>query len=363
MYLTFHNNRIAENICSQSGGGLYAAGYASSSYSKRTVVRFDFTHNEINGNTADYGGGAYITLARADYAEEGAGSAIQANDINGNVARDSYGGLYLDLDNCETSTLSIVNNVISGNGTKSSTGGIHINSDLANPQIDFINNTVTENALLGFRAIADGSGGVLDNFVLYFSNNTVYGNQMQSYPSDDVDFDNYSDGNMVVNSSSNSMGGLDVNDVTYNDNGENLTTDPLLGDDFHLLAGSPAIDSANAALAPPMDKEGNARVGDPDRGAYEYLGRDHRAELPLPDARYKVLYNAMRGPIVASDPLVARPFTAFIDSTNILKLQIDLPRFSSGVDLYAGVFIPTINPDDVYQIARGRFPSDFPHSH
>jgi len=48
----------------------------------------------------------------------------------------------------------------------------------------------------------------------------------------------------------------------------NIDADPLfadaVGDDFHLQAGSPCIDAANGETAPETDKDGNARVDDPD---------------------------------------------------------------------------------------------------
>lgn len=55
----------------------------------------------------------------------------------------------------------------------------------------------------------------------------------------------------------------------------NLTpgTDPFVNlstGDFHLKAGSAPIDAANATYAPATDTEGNARVGAPDIGAYEW---------------------------------------------------------------------------------------------
>ncbi len=40
--------------------------------------------------------------------------------------------------------------------------------------------------------------------------------------------------------------------------------------DFHLRAGSPAIDAGSATYAPARDKDGKARVGPPDAGAYEF---------------------------------------------------------------------------------------------
>ena len=41
-------------------------------------------------------------------------------------------------------------------------------------------------------------------------------------------------------------------------------------EDFHLLAGSPAIDAGSAQYAPPLDRDGKARNGAPDAGAYEF---------------------------------------------------------------------------------------------
>ena len=41
-------------------------------------------------------------------------------------------------------------------------------------------------------------------------------------------------------------------------------------DDFHLLAGSPAIDAGSVQYAPPTDRDGRPRNGAPDAGAYEF---------------------------------------------------------------------------------------------
>jgi len=349
--LKFNNNRIAQNVSSNYGGGVYVEGFASSSYSKKSLVRFNITDNEINGNTAEEGGGVSIDLYRTDYEKGGSGSMIKGNHINGNMALYDWGGLFLYLYDCSSSTLPIVNNVISGNHARRDTGGAYIDSRISSPVINFVNNTITRNTGLGLEVESDGDSGAPDNFVLNLSNNIIYGNQVVSSGSDDVDLDNYSDGNMVVNSSNNNIGQLDENDVTYNDNGGNLTSDPLLGDDFHISAGSPAINSGNATLAPSTDKDGNDRVGAPDRGAYEYLGSDHASELPLPDARYEIEYPSMPLPIVASDPLVARPFIGFMVDTDTLRLKIDLPKFTSAVDLYAGAYSPRMDPNNVFQFA------------
>jgi hypothetical protein len=44
------------------------------------------------------------------------------------------------------------------------------------------------------------------------------------------------------------------------------------GWDFHLLAGSVAINKGNPSYAPSTDRDGNPRNGPPDAGAYEYRG-------------------------------------------------------------------------------------------
>jgi hypothetical protein len=55
--------------------------------------------------------------------------------------------------------------------------------------------------------------------------------------------------------------------------GQNLVADPRFSDraaaDYHLLAGSPAIDAGRSAYSLPFDFDGNPRVGTPDLGAYE----------------------------------------------------------------------------------------------
>jgi hypothetical protein len=50
-----------------------------------------------------------------------------------------------------------------------------------------------------------------------------------------------------------------------------LRADPLFAgaSDFRLQAGSPAVDSGDAATVPPMDADGRPANGVPDRGAYE----------------------------------------------------------------------------------------------
>ncbi len=347
--ITITNNRIAENNAN-NGGGVYINGYSSTSHSKRSVARFGLMGNEINGNFSTNGGGAYINLSNSDSALGGVSSYIESNDINGNHALSGIGGLYLYLDNALSPDLNIVNNVISGNYDKSGSGGVRLSSYLSNPVISFINNTITKNTGNALTAYSDGYGGVSDNFVLNLYNNILYGNYLPSSTSDEIILDNYSDGNMVVHSGSNTMGKLNE-DSDYHDEGGNLTSDPLIGDDFHLLSGSPAINTANTTYAPATDKDGNARVGKPDRGAYEYLGTDHQAVMPVPVDRYDLDYLSITEPVVTSDRATARPFAAYTDNADVARLKIALPKFSGPVDVYIGLFIPKLDSYNIYQIA------------
>jgi len=347
--VSLNNNRIAENYAAGSGGGVYFYSYSSSSYSKRSVARFGLKGNEINGNLSTYGGGAYIYLVNSDIANGDVNSFIEDNDINGNRAFSGRGGLYLYLEKILSPTLSIVNNVISGNYAKSNEGGVRLYSYLSSPTISFINNTITKNTGMALSAYSDGSGGAPVDFVLNLHNNILYGNYLPSSTSDEIYLDNQSDGDMVIHSGNNTLGRL-YEDSDYRDEGFNLTSDPLIGDDFHLKSGSPAINSANATFAPDADKDGNERVGTPDRGAYEYLGTDHQAEMPVPVDRYDVDYPSRTEPVVTSDRASARPFAASVDSADVVRLKIALPKFSGPVDVYVGLFIPKLDSNNIYQI-------------
>jgi len=53
----------------------------------------------------------------------------------------------------------------------------------------------------------------------------------------------------------------------------NVTGDPLLGEDLRLKPGSPAIDRGAAKGAPKTDADGKPRGAKPDIGAYEFAGK------------------------------------------------------------------------------------------
>ena len=228
--------------------------------------------------------------------------------IRGNVSRDNRGcGIHMNGDASQggdgiISGALVENNVISGNGQG---GGSGINCDgVQDSRIQ--NNLLYENhsngiSLYRVDAAAGSSGNsVINNTVVQASgarwavniknqstNNVVVNNILFHYGSRggiNIAADSLSgfrsDYNIVVDRFSPDDGdhfirlaewrsatGLDrhsqvsrLQDVFVN----------LESSDYHLRAGSPAIDAADPALAPRMDIEGSPRPkGRPDAGAYE----------------------------------------------------------------------------------------------
>ena len=84
-------------------------------------------------------------------------------------------------------------------------------------------------------------------------------------------------------------------DDTFEDGyfvGGNFTTQlhrEELDDEYKLVLGSPAINNGDALNAPATDLEGNARVGDPDIGCYEF-GGEAPVEPGVPTTRYLIGY-------------------------------------------------------------------------
>ncbi|MEW6102313.1 MAG: right-handed parallel beta-helix repeat-containing protein [bacterium] len=207
-----------EYVFVQKKINLIGIGTPTISYNSNYVVRFE-------ANASD---GASISGFRisgwASYGIRCTGSAdpIIANNII-SVASYNYGIL------CDSSSPNITNNTISGNGY-----GIYCFNN-SSPSI--YNNIITKN---GYYGIYNSGGSPGINY------NCVWGNGQN--------YSNCSPG---------------PNDICKN---------PYFigGDDYHLRASSPCIDSGTntAAGIPAKDKDGNPRIknGFVDMGAYEYQG-------------------------------------------------------------------------------------------
>jgi PKD repeat protein len=114
------------------------------------------------------------------------------------------------------------------------------------------------------------------------------------------------------------------------------------GGDFHLLTGSPAIDSADsgATAQPSVDVEGNARVDDPatpntgvgprtydDRGAYEFGGTAPPADA-APNAQVQVTPSSGAAPLLVTADASASTDT---DATPIASYTFDFGDGSAPV--------------------------------
>ena len=257
---------VSSNILSTNdadyGGGLHVEGGAP------RVIR-----NLITGNTAGAGGGVDA------YVLPGTDAVFAANTITSNSAK--FGG-GLELGGYGVPVL--INNVIVGNTAVASGSGTGLGGGadayFSNPLM--INNTLDRNA-----ARTGGGASILTQGAPRIVNNIFLDNRA-SNTGGAMDLE--SPGVQVLNNLFylNARGTCSGSTASSCSEPSNLETDPILvdpsGSDFRPLAGSPAIDSALGAEAPPDDARGQRRpldgdrdgVAAPDRGAYEY----DRNEVP-----------------------------------------------------------------------------------
>ncbi len=85
--------------------------------------------------------------------------------------------------------------------------------------------------------------------------------------------------------------------------------------DFHLTAGSPAVDAGSAQYAPSTDREGTPRSGLPDAGAYEYDSGRPPAPTPPPPtgnapSRLRVRVMRLRPAVICRNRRPGCPATA-----------------------------------------------------
>jgi hypothetical protein len=268
-HLEIDQVQFADNEADSDGGGLYLADIDATSM-------VTVTDSVIEGNTAasDYGG---------MYANSAGDVVVQTTVISGNVAQGCGGGLGLDgsglyvlqrnriLDNdaggwCGDGLLVdgledvwSENNLIAGNEGS----GIY----LVDADFDSVNDTIADNGQYGVVM----TGTVPSLAGLYGS--IVWGQGVSLWRSSDVAFDFEVDYCLIQNGWPSGAG--------------NIAESPQFVDaargDYHLRAGSPAIDRVDPIYAPAVDLEGNERPfpsgGLADMGCYEAQWR--MVYLPL----------------------------------------------------------------------------------
>ena len=198
--LTLRDSAVSGNHAIDTGGAILVSGLL-------TIDRAT-----IEGNSADVGGGIYVS--------NGAGASLLNSTLSGNTAIN--GGAVLTR-----STIDITNSTIANNNATAGSGGIHT--------------MATGNASLKNTILAYNTGGNSNGALISLGNN--------------ID----SDGSALLGDP---LDGVDPMLGPLADNGGQTKTHAL-------LVGSPAVNAGTAAGAPVVDQRGISRDAIPDIGAFE----------------------------------------------------------------------------------------------
>ena len=245
---------------------------------KRCFLRFYLINSLIYSNTAaKYGGGMYVNSDACDPSTitlKIAGSVIQGNVVSSPSG--SYingGGIFLYY-----SSAKIINSTISGNHAKQSGGGIA-------GQTDWAQNVYLINCTIYTNTANNQGGGIFTPETLYtyhLKNTIVAGNQASTAGPNVYGEINSHDYNLFGDPSGMTL----VGQVTHTLTNTNPLLGPLMDNGGNtlthaLLSGSPAIDTGSCTdiLGNPVDTDqrGYFRFSPCDIGAYE-----KRAQLYLP---------------------------------------------------------------------------------
>ena len=228
-----------------------------------------------DGGMSNYGGAAILRNSTVAFNSASEGGGIQ-NSFNGdftieksaiinNSASDRGGGIQStsgDPFGRVSASVTVINSTISGN-TASIGGGIENSEDRGSASVDVINSTIAGNS-------ASQEGGGVDNTIplnedavssIFLQNTIVARNTAPAAPDAHEAFATFSligdgTGSGIANGSGNQVGShdspIDPRIGPLADNGGPTKTRAL-------LAGSPAIDAAAAAVCPATDQRGVTR--------------------------------------------------------------------------------------------------------
>jgi CSLREA domain-containing protein len=211
----------------------------------------------LTGNTGFFGG-AIVNAGALD---------LTNVTIANNTATSDAGGIWSQGN---FSSLNATNVTISGNATPGLGGGLYVTKNATLTNVTITNNSASQGA--GIYETGGAPNATVTNSIIAGNLDTLFN------PAADVFGDFVSGGNNIIGDVGSATGFTDgVNNDQVGDSGTPI--DPMLDvladnggstQTHALLAGSPAIDAANDALAPVTDQNGNTRDGAADIGAYEY---------------------------------------------------------------------------------------------